>query len=415
MIPVDVFSGYIVCGAGSLVGAAMMSLAPPDEPRLRDALRAIGQAFLLLGVSLVAVAADSMPLSARTELLCTAGPLLSMVLFARGFAMLHGERVRPGVALAAAAVAVATMLLAHRAGPAAFSNTFCVLATVLSLWITWHLRHFVTRPRNVAEAVMGWCIALYAATWGVRSVLTLLHDGPREAHLMDVPPALQPVFAAFYGVLPMLVATLVLNVVNARLRDRLRALAMTDALTGAMTRRALTDLAPGAIAVSRSRRRGVAVLMIDLDHFKAINDRHGHPAGDRVLRHAAATLRAQLRADALLARYGGEEFAVVLHVDDPMTAAVVAERLRHAVAHTPFEDGAPEPIGLSVSIGAAMLGDDEPLESALARADEALYRAKDEGRNRVVMAADDAAAAAPRATAGPDAPASGRWSGSPSS
>jgi len=415
MIAVDPFSGYIVCGAGSLAGAALMTLAPPDEPRLREALRIIARAFLLLGVSLVLPALGSLPLSMPSALLITGGPLLSMVPFAHSFATLQGRRVRPVTGYGLAALVCTTMPLAWWAGPRPFSVAFCVLASLLAGWIAWHLRHFVSRLRNVAERAMGWCISLYCGTWLLRTAFTLAHEGDPLPHLMDVPPAAQTVFAVLYGVLPMLVATLVLNVVNARQGERLRAMAMTDALTGAMTRRALTDLAPGAIAVSRSRRRRVAVLMIDLDHFKAINDRHGHPAGDRVLRHAAATLRAQLRADALLARYGGEEFAVVLHVDDPMTAAVVAERLRHAVAHTPFEDGAPEPIGLSVSIGAAMLGDDEPLESALARADEALYRAKDEGRNRVVMAADDAAAAAPRATAGPDAPASGRWSGSPSS
>lgn len=415
MIPVDPFSGYIVCGAGSLAGAALMTLAPPDEPRLREALRLIAQAFLLLGVSLVLPALDRLPLSMPSALLITAGPLLSMVPFARSFATLQGRRVRPGVARGVVLLVVATLPVAWWAGPRAFSIAFCVLASMLAGWIAWHLRHFVWRPRNVAERAMGWCISLYCGTWLLRTAFTLAHEGDPLPHLMDVPAALQPLFAVLYGVLPMLVATLVLNVVNARQGERLRAMAMTDELTGAMTRRALTDLAPGAIAVSRSRRRRVAVLMIDLDHFKAVNDRHGHPAGDRVLRHAASTLRAQLRADALLARYGGEEFAVVLHVDDPMTAAVVAERLRYAVAHTPFHDAAPEPIALSVSIGAAMLGDDEPLEAALARADAALYRAKDEGRNRVVMAAGDAPGAAGPVTAVPAGPASGRWSGSPSS
>jgi diguanylate cyclase (GGDEF)-like protein len=155
-----------------------------------------------------------------------------------------------------------------------------------------------------------------------------------------------------------------------------------------LMRRALRERAPGMISASQAKGRESALLMVDLDRFKSINDDHGHPAGDAVLRHTAQVLRTQLRPDALLGRFGGEEFMVLVDVKDVAAARSVAERLRMAVADSPCELGKgssknASSVRVTVSIGVAMLGPAEGMDSALMRADEALYRAKRSGRDRV--------------------------------
>ncbi|AVF04275.1 GGDEF domain-containing protein [Devosia indica] len=123
--------------------------------------------------------------------------------------------------------------------------------------------------------------------------------------------------------------------------------------------------------------------MVDLDHFKAINDTHGHAAGDEALRHVAGQFRCAIRRRDLLARIGGEEFAVLLPSTDEWGAIMVAERLRALIASSTL-DVETGTINLTASIGVTALrkGDHNP-DDAMGRADRALYRSKDEGRNRV--------------------------------
>jgi diguanylate cyclase (GGDEF)-like protein len=138
------------------------------------------------------------------------------------------------------------------------------------------------------------------------------------------------------------------------------------------------------------RRRAaerIGALMIDLDHFKQLNDRYGHTTGDRVLRAVGERISAAVRADDTPARYGGEEFAVVLRRADPQQAVEVAERIRrHIGAIPPGDLGIDEPISVSIGVAVAE-GRDVDAKSVLTAADDALYTAKREGRNRVVLAA----------------------------
>ena len=160
---------------------------------------------------------------------------------------------------------------------------------------------------------------------------------------------------------------------RAALEEELRYLATTDPLTGLLNRRAFMAMLAGELTRSQRLRSRFTVLMLDIDHFKQINDSHGHPAGDAVLVHVAALLTEQLRGIDKLARIGGEEFAIML-VDTPAdSAAGVVGRLLDAIRHKPAEHPAShQPIAFTASIGCTeSLPDDDEL-SALARADRAL-------------------------------------------
>lgn len=158
-------------------------------------------------------------------------------------------------------------------------------------------------------------------------------------------------------------------------------LAMTDSLTGVPNRRALIDHVERALA----RRSGLplALLMIDVDHFKWINDTQGHPAGDEVLRKVADLFAARLRRQDMLARYGGEEFCVLAPDTDAGGALILADSLREAIANTPIETRRGK-LHVTVSIGGTVCraNNTSELKDILAEADAALYRAKQDGRNR---------------------------------
>ena len=128
--------------------------------------------------------------------------------------------------------------------------------------------------------------------------------------------------------------------------------------------------------------------MLDVDHFKQVNDRWGHQAGDQALRSVAAICRKSLRDIDVLCRYGGEEFSVLLPGTDANGALDAAERLRHAVSQLSEMSPNGEPIPLTISLGVALRNEsDEDYRTVLSRADMALYQAKREGRNRVVSTA----------------------------
>ena len=161
-------------------------------------------------------------------------------------------------------------------------------------------------------------------------------------------------------------------------------MAMKDMLTGLSNRRAISEQLD--MAVARAQRHGVwlSVLLIDIDHFKRINDGYGHQAGDAVLRSVAQTLQERIRAQDQIGRFGGEEFMVVLPDTGLDGALVLAEALRDAVAKTPAQWGA-HTIGATISIGVrgGLVGGADTTGSLVASADAAMYRAKQGGRNRV--------------------------------
>jgi two-component system cell cycle response regulator len=165
------------------------------------------------------------------------------------------------------------------------------------------------------------------------------------------------------------------------------AMALVDPLTGAFNRRYLEAHMPRLLGRSRLAQKPLSVLMVDIDHFKQVNDTHGHAAGDAVLREVVNRIRNGLRPSDLIARLGGEEFAVIMPETEPAAAFVIAERLRERIEATPIEgaDHAP-PLTITASIGVASAPVERNEDSTVlfARADAALYEAKKTGRNRVV-------------------------------
>ena len=178
-----------------------------------------------------------------------------------------------------------------------------------------------------------------------------------------------------------------LALANLALRERLKGQALRDPLTGLYNRRFLDEMVDRAAAQAERRGGHVAVLMLDLDHFKQVNDRYGHAVGDAALRDVAAMLQGRLRRSDVACRYGGEEMLILMPDCSIADATARAEDLRNGVAGLHDGDGSALP-RLTVSIGVATFPDNgRTMEEVIRAADEALYAAKRGGRNRVVAAA----------------------------
>ncbi|CAB0151346.1 Response regulator PleD [Pseudidiomarina piscicola] len=164
---------------------------------------------------------------------------------------------------------------------------------------------------------------------------------------------------------------------------KLNRLASTDALTLLHNRRHLTELAETEITRAERYHKPLTLLLIDIDHFKLINDIFGHVKGDEVLQHLAQLIRLELRQHDLIGRWGGEEFLVVLPETDINTGEQVAERIRVAISRYDWSQNLKKDLAVTLSVGLSQLGENETLTRLINRADKALYASKSAGRNRV--------------------------------
>lgn len=214
-------------------------------------------------------------------------------------------------------------------------------------------------------------------------VLTLLLQG-----LLGLPFLPKILFVAI--AVPALVAPclssplllLLFSLENAR--RKMRVLATTDELTGAYNRRHFMRIAQREFERARFGRRPLGLMILDMDHFKTINDTHGHNCGDLALRTIGQTCMGSVRPSDLFARYGGEEFVLLVPGTEPEQARAIAERIRSRIERLTI-DCADKRLHLTVSIGLSNLCNGQPptLDALLSHADAALYRAKAKGRNRV--------------------------------
>ncbi len=173
-----------------------------------------------------------------------------------------------------------------------------------------------------------------------------------------------------------------LAIQNARLFQDIYRLATTDSLTGIYNRHHFYKIGSGEFAQAQRQQYPLACIMLDIDHFKDVNDTCGHAMGDEVLRQTARTCAAQLRDSDIIGRYGGEEFVILLPYTDTVGAQLIAERLRQAVLHTTvtWED---QLRSITISLGVAVMQDSSTIYSLINQADQAMYHAKEQGRNQV--------------------------------
>jgi diguanylate cyclase (GGDEF)-like protein len=226
-----------------------------------------------------------------------------------------------------------------------------------------------------------WPLRATALLFTVRLLLGLVRSTETAVYLNQATTANLIVLALLmtFGLLLHLTLGLAIAL---RLMARLRQLTRTDSLTGLPNRRAADEMIEQLREARQRLGEPAGLLVIDADHFKRVNDQHGHLVGDRALVHLAAVLRAGLRGADVVARVGGEELLVLLPQTERATALELAERLRARVEAQPLRSGSRE-VPLTVSIGVALLRAGESSETWQARADAAMYRAKQQGRNRV--------------------------------
>jgi diguanylate cyclase (GGDEF)-like protein len=213
-------------------------------------------------------------------------------------------------------------------------------------------------------------------------------EGPPLGALCLVSETPEPLSPYQVELLQVLAQLLSAALQRALLQERLRLLASTDGLTGLLNHRHFQERFQEELKRLRRYPSGLCLLLMDIDHFKKVNDTYGHPVGDMVLRGVAGVLRGVLRETDVPARYGGEEFAALLLDSTKEEGLAVAERLRKAIEKSSFHlQGRRQPLKVTVSIGLASWPQDGPSREALIRAaDAALYRAKREGRNQVQAA-----------------------------
>ncbi|MEO6277909.1 MAG: GGDEF domain-containing protein [Roseateles sp.] len=300
----------------------------------------------------------------------------------RGLALHWGRRpgwrvYALGLATAAAVIAASFLLENGHGVRVAVVCLGCATLMLASVSLVWRFGRAAT-PLFAPLAAAGY--GLLGAALLVRGVQALVVgattkisiDAPGHA---NIPLAIAVLFVG--GLINLAHIRLVLG----RVLDLLGQQAKTDELTGALNRRGLLQQLEAAHAGALQGKTGYALMMVDVDHFKKINDQHGHAEGDHVLQGISASLRSAVRSDDRVGRWGGEEFCVLLPRTPLRDAEALAQRVANHVAAS--NSG----IRVTVSIGVSEYGPaDLDLKTVIRRADDALYRAKATGRNRVVTA-----------------------------
>ena len=250
---------------------------------------------------------------------------------------------------------------------------------VVCVACAWPAPQASRRWRGLIIACLGGLATITLARGVIGAFFTDLYPALRTPHPINVVGAVFNHIALTLTTIGLLVGW------HEEAENELRRQADTDGLTGLLNRRAWLVRASARFELARSDGDSIAVLLLDIDHFKRINDQMGHEVGDRALQVVARTLRDSARRNDLVCRYGGEEFCVLLTGVDDVSAREMDTRLRAALC----EQAAVAGLGLDFSSGLALLRDeDADLQSLLRRADAALYQAKDAGRGRLVRSDD---------------------------
>jgi diguanylate cyclase (GGDEF)-like protein len=340
--------------------------------------------FVLLAMAMHSVTPES------SGLLRAGGNItgvLAWIALQRGIWLFVGRPLRPGGHW----VAIGVVLIASYIGlsPTGGSVRVGVNSAVQAVMAFGMTQALYLHARDELRFRRPWLLALplliSTVTFCFRGSRALLW--PETVALeMAANSALNVGSAFVYVILALAFHATLMALVVSRLLLELRHRARHDALTGLLNRRAMEEALHAQIQRSRRTGETFSVLMLDLDHFKSINDRFGHAAGDRALKHASVLLKAGMREVDAMARFGGEEFLALMPGATLDAARPVAERLRGGLDASPLIVG-DKSVPVSVSIGIAQwAGAAEDASRVLVRADAALYQAKTQGRNRVVEA-----------------------------
>ncbi|MBB4859877.1 diguanylate cyclase (GGDEF)-like protein [Novosphingobium chloroacetimidivorans] len=385
---VDLLTLYCLAVGTLLLSAAMTLWECPARPKRSREMGVLagGYCALALGCA-IATARAALP-GAWGAALSNVTMLGGYLLVLDGVAALDGRHHRPA-SIGLLVLSACTWAIGGAVWQAQVWNYLSALPiAVVSAATAWEMRRNrsmgTMRAHRVVIAVAGIHALFYLARCFALPVLAAAYG----AQAVTVAGKLTMYEGVLYSVgLPMALLALIREEAHAQLLEA----SHTDYLTGLGNRRWFFEQGEALLF----DQRGAAVLAFDLDHFKAINDRHGHATGDQVLSHFADVVRSVAGADALIARIGGEEFAAVLPGHDRQQASLVGEAVARRFAAVVVHDGHDEPVSATVSIGVAELGcDGLDLGSLLSAADQALYLAKARGRNRIEFAPSPISAAA---------------------
>jgi diguanylate cyclase (GGDEF)-like protein len=249
-------------------------------------------------------------------------------------------------------------------------------------------RLLVTHDREYRErAQFGLSVVFIgvAAFMLIRAIYFGVVEGAATS-ILDVHNRMNQITPIVMTILPVIGTTVFLLMCSERIRRQWEVAAATDYLTQLPNRRTITASAESRFAASRRSAAPFSVAVIDIDHFKSVNDRYGHEVGDMALTHVAQILDRMSRGKHMVGRFGGEEFVALFENANEAAALAAAERMRESVANTPLVVAA-QTLNFTVSVGVATLRVDDPrVDDLLRRADGALYQAKEAGRNRTLAA-----------------------------
>ncbi|HFK2922143.1 GGDEF domain-containing protein [Stenotrophomonas beteli] len=381
--------GFLLC-IGIAMGFSLLLLVLRGQPVLRQ--WTISLWLMTLGVTLLAMR-PHLPL-VPAVLAGNAAMAACGLMMLRGVA-LHLERPLPlwrPLLLAATFMACIFAFLVMWPDLGIRLQVFSVFAVLVNGWIAVLLLRYAPPQQRTSCRLAAAVFLAEAMLYAVRLWLPVA-PGAGE----DIMRTGSPMFATYLAGVMLELArcfAMVLLLVERMLVD-LRRAARTDGLTGLLNRSAVLADGQARLQQLRRQRRSLVLLLIDVDHFKQINDRWGHPAGDEVLRHFAGVLQQCLRGrDHLLGRYGGEEFVLVLAGSSQGEAMDLAAMIRVHLQQwpAPLAQG---PVAVTASVGLAVDAGQGGLGQLLAAADAALYRAKSEGRDRLVCAAPEAVSPLP--------------------
>jgi diguanylate cyclase (GGDEF)-like protein len=364
---------------------ALLRRVAADQPGPEVWTRAL--AWVVLGMGLAGVAALQTGPAWRIAYAFGSGLLLLGIgLLGEGLRRFQGQRMRMRGVLIVVAAAV-TVILVFEAWGRSFGSLLWVSAMAALMWLNvgWVAWHSM-RPGFLAIHLGLLLSALVlAAGWITRGVV-LAQAGPQ--HWREALPEANAWLLMLSFVASGTLALLFVLLVNFRLAEKLRAEAVRDPLTGALNRRGFEDRSSRLMALSAQLGQSVTVLVLDIDHFKNVNDQHGHQVGDLVLKALSALVHRAKRETDLFARLGGEEFCLVLPGTDVPGARVFAERLRHSFEVLEIDTGSrflrcTMSIGVAYASATMLQSQRVDLVDLLHQADEALYEAKRAGRNRL--------------------------------